>query len=290
MSTPSASETWLENAAGERFPLGGNFSFGRSADNQFVILSERVSRRHAVIHAQEGEYWLADLGSTNGTSLNGRRLIRPTRLREGDQVAIAGTSLTFHQTEATGAPGEAEAAFDVTVMDVRTAPCWLMVADLADFTTLSQRVAPEALATLVGGWIRVCREQIETHGGVINKYLGDGFIAFWQGDESAAGRLAGALTSLREVRRTSEIGFRVVVHFGDVALGGGGSHTEESLMGPAVNYVFRMEKAAGAEGADICVSAAAEKHLGTRLALTALPGRHELKGFAGQHSFFALAV
>ena len=58
----------LETARGEQVVLAGNCSFGRSSDNTIKIASEKASRRHATIHAQDaGDYWLIDLGSINGT-------------------------------------------------------------------------------------------------------------------------------------------------------------------------------------------------------------------------------
>src|SRR5215213_612636 len=102
MNPPSSScDAWLENPDGPAVPLVGNCSFGRSAENAVVIASERASRRHAIIHAQEGgEFWLADLGSSNGTFLNGRRVTQPTRLKNEDTINIAHATITFRQNTA----------------------------------------------------------------------------------------------------------------------------------------------------------------------------------------------
>src|SRR3954447_17040341 len=88
---------WLE--VGDRlFPLvGENFSLGRSKDNNVVFISPKVSRRHALVHAQGGsEFSLVDLGSSNGTHLNGRRVIQPPMsLQHGDVIQIGEQSLIF---------------------------------------------------------------------------------------------------------------------------------------------------------------------------------------------------
>ena len=57
----------------------------------------RVSRPHARISFAEGQYWIEDLGSANGTFLNDRRLPGgvPTRLRNGDRVRIGKVQCTF---------------------------------------------------------------------------------------------------------------------------------------------------------------------------------------------------
>src|SRR5690349_13298280 len=101
MTSLTTSDAWLEDSAGGKVALHGNCSLGRSSDNRVVIASERASRRHAIIHAQEGgEYWLADLGSSNGTFLNEQRLTLPTLLKNGDQIQIAHARYGFFQKAA----------------------------------------------------------------------------------------------------------------------------------------------------------------------------------------------
>ena len=59
----------------------------------------KVSRRHARIKLQNGQYSVEDLGSTNGTFVNrGRRLLpgQPHPLREGDEIIVGKTFLRFH--------------------------------------------------------------------------------------------------------------------------------------------------------------------------------------------------
>src|SRR5260370_5476278 len=90
---------WLETS-GEKFPIIGDCSVGRSPKNSIVIDSTKVSRRHAIINVQNiGEFWLIDLGSSNGTFLNHRRLQQPVRLCDNVQVAIDERNFIFHQTE-----------------------------------------------------------------------------------------------------------------------------------------------------------------------------------------------
>jgi class 3 adenylate cyclase len=77
-------------------PLGPETSIGRTADNTVVLDDARVSRRHALIRLQAtGEYVLSDLGSANGTVLNGRRLALPARLVDGDVLEIGSMRLVF---------------------------------------------------------------------------------------------------------------------------------------------------------------------------------------------------
>jgi adenylate cyclase len=293
MKTPpsqSSSSAWLENAAGAQFALTGNCSLGRSSDNTIAIPGARASRRHAVIHAQEGdELWLIDLGSSNGTFLNGRRVANPVRLRNGDRLSIADTEFTFHQPQVTCTSGETTSLKEPTMIEIRNVPCWLLIADLANFTPLSQQLSPDQLAEVVGGWLRTCKEAIERHAGAINKYLGDGFMASWIDQGGTPQHVAATLTDLKAALNAGTVDFRAIVHYGIVALGGAATLGEESLMGKEVNFAFRMEKLGATLGIAFCVSEAARALLDPHIALEPVQGIHELKGFGGSHRFFRLA-
>jgi adenylate cyclase len=289
MNPPPNCEAWLDTGEGSTVPLAGNCSFGRSSENTVVIASERASRRHAVIHAQEGgEFWLADLGSSNGTFINGRRLTHPTLLRDGDSIQIAHANLTFRHNSLSSE--QEEALSQMTVVDVRTEECWLIIADVADFTPLSQRLPADDLAALMGRWVRTCKEQIERNGGAINKFLGDGFMAYWRSSgPQTREKIAAAAAGLRALQTNSELKFRVVLHQGKVAMGGAASMNEDSLMGPEVNFAFRVEKLASGLKVEFCVTENAQKLLTPHLVLAPVPGEHELKGFTGKYRFFAFA-
>ncbi|HEY8086797.1 MAG TPA: DUF4388 domain-containing protein, partial [Polyangiaceae bacterium] len=64
---------------------------GRSSDLDMVLVEDMVSRKHARIAMQAEQIWIEDLGSTNGTFVNGEKIKR-ARLKEGDRVLI-GTSI-----------------------------------------------------------------------------------------------------------------------------------------------------------------------------------------------------
>lgn len=78
---------------GGEFPLGDSMEIlvGRSSDLDMVLVEDMVSRKHARITMQQDQIWIEDLGSTNGTFVNGEKIKR-ARLKEGDRVLI-GTSI-----------------------------------------------------------------------------------------------------------------------------------------------------------------------------------------------------
>jgi len=71
------------------FPLEGDqLIIGRDAVNAVAINDAEVSRKHARLTFQGGKYVLEDLGSTNGTFVNGQRLVSSTVLKPGDVVSL----------------------------------------------------------------------------------------------------------------------------------------------------------------------------------------------------------
>lgn len=80
---------------GERLALRAISSLGRDAANDVVVNDEAASARHAVIELTDGSWWIEDDGSTNGTLLNGTRIARRERLRDGDIVDIGRIGLRF---------------------------------------------------------------------------------------------------------------------------------------------------------------------------------------------------
>jgi hypothetical protein len=78
---------------GGEFPVASEkqILIGRSSDLDMVLVEDMVSRKHARIAMQTDQIWIEDLGSTNGTFVNGEKIKR-ARLKEGDRVLI-GTSI-----------------------------------------------------------------------------------------------------------------------------------------------------------------------------------------------------
>lgn len=74
---------------GVTYPLEGDqLTIGRDASNAIAINDAEVSRKHSRLSFQGGKYVLEDLGSTNGTFVNGQRLSGPAVLKPGDVVSL----------------------------------------------------------------------------------------------------------------------------------------------------------------------------------------------------------
>lgn len=75
---------------------------GRGTECQISIPVRWVSRHHARLRWEAGQYVLEDLGSKNGVFVNGQRVVKPRPLHDGDQIQLApGIDLTFVDSEAT---------------------------------------------------------------------------------------------------------------------------------------------------------------------------------------------
>ena len=287
MSAPPEEGAWLEAVDGTRYPIKGSCSVGRASANTIVLESPKVSRRHALVHLQNiGELWLIDFGSSNGTFLNKRRIHRPIRLRDGNYITVGDQLLTFRQPVTISEEHKTK-IMQRTLREIESIPCWLLVADIRGFTPLSRQMQSEDLDVLVGAWIFSCKEIIENQHGIINKYLGDGFLAYWPEAAASPQGIAAVISGLKELQRNESPAFRAVTHFGPVAIGGVASMGEESLMGREVNLIFRLEKLAGSLGEPCCLSETARGKL-HGLVATRLLGEFELKGFEGKCAFFAL--
>ncbi len=73
---------------GERLPLRASNAIGRDAGNDISFPDEAASARHAKLDVEDGEWWIEDLGSTNGTMVNGVRISKREKLRAGDEIGI----------------------------------------------------------------------------------------------------------------------------------------------------------------------------------------------------------
>jgi hypothetical protein len=79
---------------GIAYDLGPEITVGRSPGCAISLEGDSfASSVHARVFRRDGETWLEDLGSTNGTFINGQRLAGPVRLRKGDRLKVGHTLL-----------------------------------------------------------------------------------------------------------------------------------------------------------------------------------------------------
>jgi pSer/pThr/pTyr-binding forkhead associated (FHA) protein len=94
----SISDSRPERVTLDAFP----FIVGRSETAELTVDSARVSREHARFDRQDARYVLEDLGSTNGTFVNGKKISGQIELTDGDLIAVADIEITFLAGAGTG--------------------------------------------------------------------------------------------------------------------------------------------------------------------------------------------
>jgi pSer/pThr/pTyr-binding forkhead associated (FHA) protein len=98
--TPEAVRAWLVATAGPTkgktypIPLDGA-TVGRLPEQPVYIPDERLSREHARIEFRGGQFIINDLGSRNGTALNGKLLSHPQALTSGDTIELGSSTLVI---------------------------------------------------------------------------------------------------------------------------------------------------------------------------------------------------
>ena len=193
---------WIEKSDGSRVAIETNCYFGRAHANTVQLQSPGASRRHAHLHAQRAEggteYWIADLGSTNGTLRNGKRVTIPCRLKDGDVITIMDEGFVFRTAEE-AANASLETTAPPTELVRASQQCWLLMVDIKRYTNLSRQLDTDTLSLKVGTWLRQCRDAIEGAGGVVDKFLGDAIFAYWKHSPEAPDQVAGALAAAAPV-------------------------------------------------------------------------------------------
>lgn len=79
----------------EYYTVGDGLTLGRQKNNDVVIKDQFVSKRHCRIGETDGAYFLEDLGSANGTYLNGERIATATPLQDGDYIGLGKLEFIF---------------------------------------------------------------------------------------------------------------------------------------------------------------------------------------------------
>jgi adenylate cyclase len=246
----SSEQAWLESrATGVRLALEEFAVVGRGPSVRLRLEDAGVSREHASLRRREGVWWVQDMGSANGTFVNGMPATVSTRLRNGDEVSFGPARYVFRDPGAEGraAGGDTMEMTLVGRPHAEVTPVTLLVADVMGFSELSTRVPPEEISRAMSAWCGHCRTVLNGCGGHIDKFIGDCVFAWWRGSAvevktqalKAARLLAGGQAGAR-LADGSALRCGIGLHAGEAALSrlGPSSYT---LLGADVNLTFRIE-------------------------------------------------
>ena len=85
-----------KSAMADRCIVEDSLLIGRGDECGFPILDTKISKRHARVHMDDGGAWIEDLGSTNGTFVQGERLVGRRRLADGAVIRAGSSVLVYH--------------------------------------------------------------------------------------------------------------------------------------------------------------------------------------------------
>jgi class 3 adenylate cyclase len=280
---------WLVTPQGKRVEISGICAIGQSETGIVEPMprfdQEHLANAEALIHARGSEeFWLLDHGSREGTFLNGRLLVSPTRLQDADKISIRGRNFVFRQKGADPRQ-EAREESGITKPRFRKQARWLVQVDLAGFTAFTAERDALEVAQLVWPWHAEAKALVEANQGCVNRFVGDGLIATFPDSEEAPTDVVAAVAGLLTLPGPAELDVRVVVHFGDVAFRGSLLDGEE-ILAAALSFLSRMEKLAGELGHACLISEPARERLGGLLEMKPFDHEQPIRGFGGLHRFF----
>lgn len=137
---------------------GSAASIGRASDCTVPIKDRYLSRRHAEIVAADGGWMVKDLGSANGTYLNGTRLERDSLLKSGDRIRLGDTEIVFICAESSTdkifvSNAVANATFAIPVLDIDRVKPAQDVARLQTLTLLARELIEDRPMSELFGFI-----------------------------------------------------------------------------------------------------------------------------------------
>jgi adenylate cyclase len=149
----------------------------------------------------------------------------------------------------------------------------VMFADFRSFTAGARSRSPQDVVDRLDGAFAVLVEILDRHGGIVNKFLGDGFLALFGAPFEAAEAPHHAVAAAREMLRAMDainkgaswpLRIGIGIHFGEVVAGNIGSprRKEYTVIGDTVNFASRLEALNKEFGSQLLISAAVRDALG----------------------------
>ena len=277
-----------ESQGAKQIPLINAYSWtlGRGSENDIPLSDKCASRNHAMFQlVGEDSCFLIDLGSRNGSFVNGRRVTIPVSLKNGDRITLGETNLDFYCPEITTAPehstGHNEENTDAaaTAMLHKRQLITVLVVDIRDFTKLTQQMDEHILSEAIGTWFRRAGEIIDRHGSWVDKYIGDAVMTVWI-HESGKGSNTVATQDMLKVYRALydlyqmsnelnqkfdlpfqlRVGAGINTGYAMVGQMGTSEHPDYTALGDTVNAAFRLESSTKQLGMDVAIGATTYSH------------------------------
>lgn len=261
-------------------PGANSFFVGRAEGNSLTLPYSWVSRKHAMIRLEDDRsYTIIDLGSSNGTFVNGIRISTPTTLHGKDLVRLGKTLLRFYRHE----PEAPQLLTDDLTID-KTIAFWqqetvtILICDIHKFTRLTKIIDSHTISDILKYWSGRVSKIIRNQNGIIDKFIGDAVVAIWVGIPEPRQAISQALFAALEINYLTrglnkemfdilpwEISIGCALNTGVAVLGNMGINGQRDFtaIGDAVNVAFRLERMTSqSEGRDVILGETAAGHLG----------------------------
>ena len=267
-----------------------------------MLESRSVSRLHALIQRREtGELSLVDLGSRNGSFLNGKRVGFPVTLNDRDRLVFGDQELVFMH------PSRSASVLTITGGDARNEPTTalhtnrltsILVVDIRDFTPLARSLTESVLSQTIGTWFLRAGQITQRLGSWGQKYIGDAVMAVWVHDREneLSADLVRLLRAIVEISAaTAEISRNLPlpaplrigagVNTGPAIVGS----ADYTALGDTVNAAFRLETATKSLGMGIALGDRTYSELAPAIRSAFQRRQVELKGYEGASVAWAIS-
>ena len=262
----------------KRMKCVGIVTIGRDESNVLNIKDSESSRNHAMIKCLAIEdFYLFDLGSRNGSSINGSRINVPTLLMSGDIITIGVTTIVFEQFVVRSTQQEfSQTSLAETQVTNSSSidSIVVLVADIRGFTTMSEKLPIKVLSDLMSRWFDDIQQIVEKNHGKVDKFIGDCVLAIWDIKDDGKDKILLTVNTAYEIfqytwnlyKEFPEVpqGIRlgIGIHAGQAAVGVGLDYT---TIGDTVNLAFRLESATKSLKSDLVMSENAYSYLPKKL-------------------------
>jgi len=166
----------------------------------------------------------------------------------------------------------------------------VMFVDFRSFTAAARSRSPQEVVERLDGAFEVLVEIVDRHGGIVNKFMGDGFLALFgapfEAPDATQHAVAAGREMLEAMTRNNEasswpLRIGIGVHFGDVVAGNVGStrRKEYTVIGDTVNFASRLESLNREFDSQLLISAVVRDALGEACADAVSLGEVAVKGY-----------
>ncbi len=254
------------------------YRVGRGSANDIILAYSWVSRQHAMIQMEENRTYNAiNLGSANGTFVNGKQIFTPIRLRNGDLLGIGKTKLVFFHEEIEVAEkiDDPDDLGEMTVAFLQKEIVTILICDIRNFTRLSEEIGDHLISKLLTYWTNTAGDLVRKHDGIVDKFIGDAVMAMWTGGPNLRYNIRQALKTALDIenftrminRKVKEIPWELrigaAINSGEAVVGNIGvdGRRDFTVVGDTVNVAFRLEGMTTKFGLDILMGSEAASHL-----------------------------